>query len=258
MAGDVQLAALATESAPLDYVVPSSAVVRLKSVHALFDGSGAAGAWLPAIELISDSGHTIALASDQGVSVAAGGSADVSWFPGVKHAQTATPSSGAAPSVATFYRSVFLEGDPPLSVAAGDTVNIEWLHAAIPSDGSITWPPALPAFVEYNIACMGDEALYVGWENGAYEKAAVLGTDSRIVQADQVSPSNYDNRASPLRVDSNDWLWQARPSAHIANDTIHAYVINGDTVSRDVNEAFLVCRLFPTTGYTGGIPGWPA
>lgn len=91
--GDVQLTALQSEAAPLDYVVPGSAIVRVKSVRALFTDNGAGGDWLPAVELISDSGHIIATASDQGSKVTAGGDAAGSFFPGVKHAAAAASTT---------------------------------------------------------------------------------------------------------------------------------------------------------------------
>jgi hypothetical protein len=94
MAGDVQLTALQTHAAPLDYIVPGSALIRVKSIRGEFTDNGAAGAWLPAVQLISDSGHVIATASDQGASVAAGGSADASFFPGVKASAAASSSGG--------------------------------------------------------------------------------------------------------------------------------------------------------------------
>lgn len=55
---------------------------RLKAVNAAFDGTGAASSWMPAVVLISDSNHIIARAVSPGASVAAGASAEVSFFPG--------------------------------------------------------------------------------------------------------------------------------------------------------------------------------
>lgn len=251
------MTALAIESAPLTYTVPLSAEVLLKSVRAEFDGSSAAGSWLPAVQIVSDSAHIVATASDQGAVVSAGGSADGSFFPGVKQTTTSTPSSSTAPSVATFWRSAFHSGDTPQTIGAGSTDNLTWPHAALPSDGSITGPILGDVFVTYAAPVMAMQWLFVGWEDGAYEKSAVIGTDARINPADVVSGSNYWPGASPLRVDSNDWTSYSTPNAATTGQLLHAYAINGDTAPRDVNEAWLVIYAWSAPGYSGAIPGWP-
>jgi hypothetical protein len=71
-----------------DYTLPESMGFRLKAVNATFADNGAGQAYLPAVVLISDSGHVIAHAVDTDVSVAAGGSAETSFFPGVRRRLT--------------------------------------------------------------------------------------------------------------------------------------------------------------------------
>lgn len=87
---DVQLTQLDVAAGHSDYVVPASALVRLKSVRGEFQDNGAGADWIPAVQLISDSGHVIATSSDQGSKVTAGGDADASFFPGVKPAAATT------------------------------------------------------------------------------------------------------------------------------------------------------------------------
>src|SRR5438034_1127140 len=87
---DVQIFSGKKVAAPSTYELPGSAEFILKCVRALFDGSGAAGTYLPTVELLSDSGQVIAKAADQNVSVAAGADADVSWFPRVRRGQAVT------------------------------------------------------------------------------------------------------------------------------------------------------------------------
>lgn len=77
-------------AAPSTFVVPEGVEFELKAVRADFTDNGAAGDWLPALVIRSDAGHTVSRATDQAVKVTAGDDAEVSWFPGVKHAQTAT------------------------------------------------------------------------------------------------------------------------------------------------------------------------
>lgn len=79
MADDVQIADTSSGDAPHDYTVPSSADFILKAAYGVFDGTLASGNFLPAIEIVSDSGHTVARSVGQ--QVTAGDSAEVSWFP---------------------------------------------------------------------------------------------------------------------------------------------------------------------------------
>jgi hypothetical protein len=88
---DVQIFEPKNVPVPSSYQVKDAEEIELKAVNADFDGSGAGGAWLPCVTIVSDAGEVIARAVDQSVSVAAGGSAEVSWFPRVRR-------RGAAPS----------------------------------------------------------------------------------------------------------------------------------------------------------------
>lgn len=71
----------AVKSAPKDYTLASSQELLVKAVRAVIDGTGATGDYLPAVQLIAPSGAVMftAVPSEP---VAAGASADVSWFPG--------------------------------------------------------------------------------------------------------------------------------------------------------------------------------
>lgn len=79
---DVQILAGGVAAAPLDYLVPQAQEIIVKAMHASFDGSGAGSSWIPAVQIVSPAGKVVGtyLASGQ---VAAGASADVSWFPSV-------------------------------------------------------------------------------------------------------------------------------------------------------------------------------
>lgn len=71
------------KATPARWVLPAALEFMPKLAFARFDGSAAAGNYAPCLRLISDSGHVAAEAISD-TSVAAGGSADVTWFPGVK------------------------------------------------------------------------------------------------------------------------------------------------------------------------------
>lgn len=77
---DRQFNPLGDEQTPAEWTLAASLQVLLKNVYAEFDGSSAGAAYVPTLELVSDSGHTIGTYPFQGT-VAAGASADVTWFP---------------------------------------------------------------------------------------------------------------------------------------------------------------------------------
>lgn len=82
---DVQILATQTAASPLDYTVPGSQEILIKSLFASFDGSGSASSFIPAVQVIAPGGHVAGTYLQNG-QVAAGGSADASWFPGMNGA----------------------------------------------------------------------------------------------------------------------------------------------------------------------------
>lgn len=99
-----------------DYTLPGRSELILKAVNATFTDNGAAGDWLPAVVVLSDSGHVIARCVDQAVRVVGGDGAEVSWFPGVKNSGAGfaglpetmafgpVPSSGIPSGVVTSFQ----------------------------------------------------------------------------------------------------------------------------------------------------------
>ena len=79
---DVSLVARNIAAAPKDYLVPGAQEFILKAVTANVDGSGAAGTFLPALQMINPAGDVMWTAVARSLPVAAGASANVSWFPG--------------------------------------------------------------------------------------------------------------------------------------------------------------------------------
>ena len=94
---DVDIFRPSTSAAPKTYTVPGGVEMRLKAVQADFDGSGSAAAWLPCVELVSDAGVVVARAVDPNVSVAAGGSASVSFFPHLRSGSGGTTGADQFP-----------------------------------------------------------------------------------------------------------------------------------------------------------------
>lgn len=109
---DRQIFVAGTAAAPLDYSVPNSAEVIPLAIAAVFDGTTAAGSYLPCIEIYSDGGVLIARTIAD-TAVAAGSSAAVTFAPGLD----------AAASLALTFDTV-----PVVASGAGDTQ----LVAAVP------------------------------------------------------------------------------------------------------------------------------
>jgi hypothetical protein len=85
---------------PKDYLVPGTQELLLKSVRASVDGSGTASAYLPALQMIAPDG-TVMWQAVPTTTVAAGASADVTWFPGLNQGASFTASGKGLDLVAT-------------------------------------------------------------------------------------------------------------------------------------------------------------
>lgn len=77
---DVPLLASQAADAPLGYQVPGAQEIIIKSITASYDGTGAAGTFVPTLQVLAPNGAVLA-SCPVGNAVAAGASVDVSWFP---------------------------------------------------------------------------------------------------------------------------------------------------------------------------------
>ena len=89
---DIVIRAKAVQNTPNGYTVPGAQEILVKSVKAEVNGTGAAAAFLPTLQLIAPDGSVVWQAPTD-ASVAAGGSASVSWFPRVGGAGSAASIS---------------------------------------------------------------------------------------------------------------------------------------------------------------------
>lgn len=121
--GDVQILTQNAADAPLDYLIPAAQEIVPRSVYASFDGSAALAAFLPALQIISPSGHVVATCP--AAQVAAGASADVTWFPRV----------AAAPAgVTVIYDEMFPFGASEVDIPAIPQTFL-WLELNIVAQG---------------------------------------------------------------------------------------------------------------------------
>jgi hypothetical protein len=84
-----------TTAAPKDYTLAGAQEIALKSVRAVIDGSAAGSAFLPTLQLLDQNGH-VCWEGATSSTVAAGGSADVSWFPGLGGTGSVTATGATA------------------------------------------------------------------------------------------------------------------------------------------------------------------
>lgn len=116
---DVAIRASATAAAPRDYTIPGAQEILPKAITATFDGTGAASQFFPCLQVLDPGGNVMfsAISSD---ALSPGGSADVSWFPGLGAGGAGGAASGA-------WTQVFHFDVPALSTAANiDTVGSTW------------------------------------------------------------------------------------------------------------------------------------
>jgi hypothetical protein len=88
--GDVVISAPQVIAAGNGYTVPAAQEITVRNVRASFNGAAAAGSYVPTLQIVGDSGIVVAEAP-VGETLAAGASADVSWFPRVAAAAAGGP-----------------------------------------------------------------------------------------------------------------------------------------------------------------------
>lgn len=71
-----------TSPAPLSYTVANAQEILLLAAHAVVDGTAALTSFRPTVEIVAPGGQIVA-SCPTSTTVSAGGTAEVSWFPGV-------------------------------------------------------------------------------------------------------------------------------------------------------------------------------
>lgn len=115
---DVQRLVVGTAPAPAQFTIPGNGQMQPKCVRAVYDGTGAGSAFLPVLRFISDGGKQVG--SFVAPQVAAGGSADVSWFPHVG-AKAAAATAGVPA-----YASVNFGIANAQTAGAGAQITLQW------------------------------------------------------------------------------------------------------------------------------------
>lgn len=153
------------KAVPADWVLPAALEFMPKLAYASFNGAAAGGSFKPCLRLISDSGHVAAEAVADTI-VAAGASADVTWFPAVSQQIT---GSSVLPIQPAFSVNTIV----PLAVITG-------VRATQPSPASFG---VAAVHIGYRTVItvtgtLHDLAVYVGAAVAGSIEVAILSTDT--------------------------------------------------------------------------------
>ncbi len=96
---DQQVLVVGQAAAPTHTVIPGNGQIRPKCIYAHYDGTAAAGAFVPALKITSDGGEFVGWCPAS-TTVVAGASAEVTWFQGVG---LTAASASALPIVETLF-----------------------------------------------------------------------------------------------------------------------------------------------------------
>ena len=91
---DIAIRASAVANAPRDYTIPGAQEILPKAVTATYDATGAAAQYFPCFQVLDPGGNVMFSAVGQ-TALSPGGTADVSWFPGLGAGAGAAGASGA-------------------------------------------------------------------------------------------------------------------------------------------------------------------
>jgi len=134
-----QYVPLGTVAAPASWTIPPSLEIALEAVFAHFDGSGAGGSFLPTLQIVSDSGHTVC-EIPMDASVAAGSSVEATWAPFLRGAQAAAAGT-------TFYGARVTQQTQQTFPAGGNTA-VTWDTLAYDtSPGGTMWNAGTPTLL---------------------------------------------------------------------------------------------------------------
>jgi hypothetical protein len=157
---DISILDPAVHAAPKAYLVKGAQEIVLKGVSASFDGGGAAGSFVPAVQVVDPSGFIVGTYIC-GTTLAAGASADVAWFPGGKLAVAAvTPNVFGTSYIGSFgavnqpipllpgAANLQLNEPPDTSQGTDLTVQVGGFAIEVNTSGwySMWWAPTISGF----------------------------------------------------------------------------------------------------------------
>lgn len=210
---DTPIVNRAIVTAPKDYEVPLAQEIILKAVTASIDGTGAASTFQPVLQLISDAGDVMWTALPGGQSIAAGGSADVSWFP-LGSGGGAAISPGAMVSTYSGLATAAdftWTGPAGTDVSSGYPANPSWTKSfdetaiLIIAEGDFTGPNTVPSYVTMGLWIDGNNeinvASHLSVSGGAFasvQLARIIGPNAQGTGAIAAGTHTLDMKVSEI------------------------------------------------------------
>lgn len=239
---DRALLAAGGDDAPLSYVVPGTAAIRIKQIHVAYVDNGASGNWLPAVRIVSDSSHTMGLAADQGVVITGGNDASVTFFPGVKHA-----TAGAAATGAAWGRATIGNFDAHPNVPALSSIFLPFAHFET-SDSSV---------IDITTLSNPNDAFLLKAQGMYYMSGAVTWVafsapryaiwDTGAIQVDTHGVTGDDSADASTRFTLGSW-WDHDTAMVVPSSppiTASLRVFNGDAIDHPVTLAWAAVYYWP-------------
>lgn len=223
---DTQYVVGGLEAAPAAWEIPGSLDIIPKVAYASFNGAAAAGPFVPCLRIISDSGH-IAGEYVADATVAAGASADVSWFRGL------IPTAGGGSSGAALQdKAAIYVDNGTVTLVAGVPKVVGWQLNSGDALLDLT-APTLPKIITSGLYCFAVAYGGSGFPAGAalIGELTLNGTTSLAV-----------GTAFPRGTNTADhWGYTGMTRYLAAGKTIQLTLTNEDTVNHNgfIHQAFV-------------------
>lgn len=244
MARDVQIR-LGDGTAPQEYEVPNATEIVPLAVNATFDGSGASGDFVPAIEIVSDGGVVVARVPCQ-TTVTAGDSAECTFAPFLRAGSQSSGGGGLrgyqesvrAPS------PLFVTSGVPLILNFGAESTNDSTGVAL-DFGSLTTGEHVPILTNGGNGFVYAWSIAIAWE-------AFDGTRTVTVDITDNAGASYGEHGYPVTAQGTDATaaqWQTL-SGVIAPQlaTYPAYLVTTLTQTSGVSRMFGSAAGFGSTG----------
>jgi hypothetical protein len=145
---DAQILSTAQSAAPSTYLIPGGQEIIVKVLKASFDGTAAAAAWRPAVQLLGPGGIDAGVFPLSGSALAAGASADVTWFRGVGGGSSGGGGGTRTVAVPVNTPDGSGNGFPALTTLNG-FANVRRVVAAFINGALGTWEGAIEVPADY-------------------------------------------------------------------------------------------------------------
>lgn len=168
---DRQVIVTGQANAPASWTIPGNGQIKPRSLFAHYDGTAATVPFIPALKVISDGGKTVGV-YPSGSLVAAGGSADVSWFPGgdLDLPQSLAPSGSTTEvffvdsltSTLTFSSTVLVSGSAYTVIVEGTYTQVNHALDVGTPDADAMFPGSLAGRISTQVG-FDAETTYAYW-----------------------------------------------------------------------------------------------